>query len=212
MALGRRFALLPALAAALVLLAGCGGGDTTSAGIDPSVGDAINAKLDQIQERVNEGSCTGENSAASSLESLRADVDGPLLDGADDQFVSDLSDMLDQLGQQIDDQCNQKEPTTTSSTSSTTTTTTETTIPSTTEDTTSSTKEHSTSSTTTSEETTTTPPDNPGGGPPATTPGGGGTPPGHGGTPPGQSGGFSPGKKSPKEHKAEKPKKHKDEK
>jgi hypothetical protein len=187
MALRRRFGLLAALTAALALLAGCGGGDSSNAGIDPSVGDAINAKLDQVQARVAEGDCTGENSASSALQSLQQDVDGPLLQGADDQFVSDLSQMLDQLSNQIDDQCSQKEPTTTSSTSSSTTSTTTTTVPPTTESTTTSTKDHETSSTsTTSTDTTETPPDNPGGGPPAPPGGGGTTPPGHGGTPPGQ--------------------------
>jgi hypothetical protein len=206
MAAGRQIALLSALAAALVALAGCGGGDTSSAGIDPASGEAINAKLDQIQARASEGDCTGENSAKSALESLQGDVSGGLLANEDEGFVSDLSEMLDQLGQQIDEQCEQKDQTTSSSTKSTTTTTTTTTEPTTTEDTTS-TKDHETSSTTT-EDTTPTPPDNPGGGPPPTTPGGGGTPPGQGGTQPGGSGGFSPGKEKPEPKKPEKPHKH----
>jgi hypothetical protein len=220
MALGRRFALLAALVATLALLAGCGGGDSSSAGIEPSIGDAINAKLDQVQERVAEGDCTGENSASSALESLQGDVNGPLLQGADDQFVSDLSEMLDQLSNQIDDQCKQKEPTTTSSTTSSTSSTT-TTVPPTTTEPSTTTKDHETSSTTTPEDTTTTPPDNQGNnqgnGPPAPPAGGGTTPPGHGGTPPGQSGGFTPGKKPPKEDKPpktkpDKPKPHEDKK
>jgi hypothetical protein len=204
MALGRQIALLSALAAALVALAGCGGDDSTSAGIPVESGDAINAKLDQIQERVAEQDCFGEGSAQSALEALQGDVSGGLLADEDEGFVSDLSEMLDQLGQQIQDQCEQKDQTT-SSTEPTTTTTTTTTEPTTTEETTS-TKDHETSTPT--EDTTEQPPDNSGnngGGPPPTTPGGGGTPPGQGGTPPGQSGGFSPGRKPAKEGKPKKP-------
>lgn len=211
MALGRQTALLAAFVAAVLAISGCGG-DDSSAGIDPGVAENINTKLDRIQERFDDGNCTGDNSAEDALDNLRNDV--PIvLEGEDDQFVSDLSEMLDDLGTQIDEQCVEAEDTTTDETTDTTTTDTVE-PPTTTETTTTDTTTKDTTDTTT-RDTTTNPPDNPGNGNGNGPPAGGGAP--GGGSPPtdpGGSGGFNPGRKAGKDDKPPKPKhgKPKDEK
>lgn len=200
MALGRQIALLAALVAGLFALAGCGGDDSSSAEIDPEVAELINAKLDQVQERAADGKCTGDNSAESALTSLQADVP-ELLAGEDEEFVSDLTEMLDQLGEQIADQCEEDEEPKTTSTSTPTTTTDTEPPPTTTEETTTDETKETTSTT---QSTTPEPPDDPQTPPP----GGGGTP--GGGPPtggqPGGSGGFTPGDRAAKQDK--KPKHH----
>jgi thioester reductase-like protein len=163
---------------------GCGSSDPVQVDIPSATVAAINSKLDQIQARFAAGDCTGSNSAESSLESLRAAVNG--LD-VDRQFIDDMNEMLDNLGKQIDAQCREPDKTTTTTSTTdtlpTTTQTTTDTVPTTTETTT---KE--TTQTTTTTDTTTTQPQTS-----TTTPGGGVSP------------GGRNGKKAPKGNRNGKP-------
>jgi hypothetical protein len=169
-------ACLAALTAALLGL-GCGSSDSGGADIPPETAAAINAKLDEVEKRFEDGKCEGSGSAESSLGSLREAVDGELLADADEGFVADLNELLDHLAGLISEKCNpedEEEPTTDPTTTETTDTVPETTdtVPETTE-----TTETTTTTTDTTRNTTTTttteppnPPTNPGGG---VVPGGG---------------------------------------
>lgn len=122
MALRRQIAFCLGVFAVAGSLLGCGGGEeTTNAKIDPVVADSIREKLAQVKERVDAGSCSGENSAQSSLESLQGEVGGPLLAEERPEFRDDLQELLRELGDQIDAECVEAEtsPDPTEQTSST---------------------------------------------------------------------------------------------
>jgi hypothetical protein len=141
---------------------GCGSNNEVKVDLPPETVQAITEKLDQIQERFDAGDCTGSNSAETSLASLQAAVDG--LDGVEQQFTDDMNQMLDNLGKQIADQCQEPEPTTSSTTETTDTVPTTTdTVPTTTETTT--TTESTTTKSTTTTSTAPTPPTGPPGNP-----------------------------------------------
>ena len=159
---GRLIAACVAVFAAGFVMLGCGSGNEVKVDLPPETVQAITEKLDQIQERFDAGDCTGSNSAETSLESLQAAVDG--LDGVEQQFTDDMNQMLDNLGKQIDAQCQEPEPTTSSTTDTTDTIPTSTdTTPTTTSTSTTTTTDTTKSTTTTSTDTTPTtgPPGNP---------------------------------------------------
>ena len=155
-------ACLAVLAAGLVML-GCGSSNEVKVDLPPETVQAITEKLDQIQERFDAGDCTGPNSAETSLESLQVAVDG--LEGVEQQFTDDMNQMLDNLGEQIADQCQEPEPTTSSTTDTTDTVPTTTDTVPTTTDTTTTTTTDTTKSTTTTTSTTPEPPTGPPGNP-----------------------------------------------
>jgi hypothetical protein len=151
---------LAVVAAALVML-GCGSsGDPVQVDLPPATVAGVNKKLDQIQDRVTAGDCTGPNSATSSLDSLKAAINSLEVD---QQFIDDMNEMLDNLAERIDAQCEPAEETTTTDTTPETTDTLPTTTTPPLTDTTTSTTTDTTESTTTS--TTTTPPEPPTGPP-----------------------------------------------
>lgn len=200
MALVRQIASVLALLAAGIVMFGCGGPDQpSSADIDPATAASINDKLDQIEERVAASDCFGDNSAESSLATLQSAVGGELLANEDEAFRTDLEDLLNQLGDQLqtDPQCS-AETTSTSTTSTISTTEPTETTPSTTSTETSTTSTPTKTTTTTEPDTTAVPPVD---GPPAVPPGQEGDE-GSGGVSPG---GFGPGREAGK-----KPKKPKD--
>jgi hypothetical protein len=191
------YACLAVLAAG-ALLFGCGGSGEPSGEplSDQEVTDYTD-NLDKIQAAVDDGDC---DTAQTKLTTLTSAVEASNEDG--DQTKTDLVTLLDDLGAQIDSDCEPVQETT-STTSTTETTETVPTETSTTEPTTTSTTEEESSTTT--EETTTEPPEE-------EPPGGGSTPPGGGGD---DSGGFEAGKekagkgpkpgKGPKDDKGPKP-------
>lgn len=197
MALRRQIATCLGLLAAGALLLGCGGSDEPkSASISPDTADDLTAKLDVIQERVANGDCSG---ATVALGFLEEGVDNVSADTGE-QFTADMKDLLSQLGDQIDSQC-QPIDDPSSTTSSTTTSSTEAT---TSEETSTETEPAETTSTDTH-----TDPSDP---PETNVPGAGQGPPGHddGGTAsPSNTGGITPEKKKPgkkpKDEKKSKP-------
>ncbi len=112
----RRIALLISLLAATLLVAGCGGSDSTQdiTG-EPFLqedAEAYDVQLDNVAELVAAGDCEGAvqkvNTLSETVSTFPADVDGGLKD--------DLRELLDRLSSQIseDDRCEaEEEPTTT---------------------------------------------------------------------------------------------------
>jgi hypothetical protein len=171
-------ACLAVLAAGLVML-GCGSSeDVTGADIDPLTAADLTGQLDRIQGFLDDGNCDRANKAVNTLRDAIEDVSG----STGEQFTTNALELTDTLATQVEDQCEQADPTTSSTTDSTdtlpTTTTTDT-VPTTTETTT--TTESTTTKSTTSTTSTTPPtgppgnPDNPNGNGP-----GGGVVPGGG--------------------------------
>lgn len=185
-----RLLALSAVVAAALIVAGCGGGDSTRdlTGEEFSEGNLadFSFQLDNVQDLVDQEDCEGAIQKVDNLNGAVDDID-PAVDGG---LKDDLKELLGRLSTQIGEQCQEPEETTS--------TTDEETAPTTTDETT--TTETTTTETTTTEDTTTTPPpdEGDGGGTQTPTPGQGGTPPGQGGTPPGQtdpggpSGGIAP--------------------
>ncbi len=161
---GRLIAACLAVVAAGLLMLGCGSGNEVKVDLPQDTVQAITDKLDQIQERFAAGDCTGSNSAQTSLDALRSAIDG--LD-VDEQFVSDMNQMLDNLDEQIATQCDPATRTTSSTTEPTDTlpTTTEPTTTESTTTTTTTTKSTTKDTSSTTTTTTTTPPTGPPGNP-----------------------------------------------
>ena len=198
MALGRRIACCLGLVAATVLLLGCGSSDSTSANIDPDIAGDFTDKLAVISGYADEGDCPH---ASQALETLKTAVDNES-GQTGEQFTADLQELLDRLGKQIDDQCEETVDTTSSSTTDETTETQPILTDTTSTETSTTTKPTTTSTSTSTSSTTSTPPPPQGNGPPVNPPGGG--TPGGGINPSGKRHSPGPAIKKPKHDKGQK--------
>jgi hypothetical protein len=207
MALSRQIALLAALLAVLLFASGCGGGgdstDITGEKFTEQNEIDWTTNLDKIGDLAANGQCQDALDKLDNLTGAVQAVPAEIDQGLKDQLV----DLLGQLGDQIDSQCEEPDTTTTTTSKETTSSDTTTTVPPTTEPTTTD-ETKDTPSTETPPE-----PDNPGpgnnngnenGNGPPTPPAGGGGP---GFQPPDDSGGVGVGKQKDekKEHKPHKP-------
>lgn len=164
MSLRSHISLLAALLIALVAV-GCGSsGDE----IPAEQAELLTQRLDDLQDQINAGDCTG---ADSTLNDLLIDVEA--LDGEVDRDIRRaLRQLTDQLVSLFDAQCGDGTTTTTTDTTTDTTTTAPTTTETTTTDTT--TETTTTTDPTTTTDTTTTAPPGGGGGSGGAGPGGDG--------------------------------------
>lgn len=120
MAFGRQILACLALLAASVALGACGGSEAKAPSgnnIDPATASDYVQKLARVRERAAEGRCSGDNSAQSTLAALKEVADANAADTGKD-FTTYLEGLLDDLDNQIAEQCEQAPETT--STKSTT--------------------------------------------------------------------------------------------
>jgi hypothetical protein len=117
MALRRLIACCLGIAAAALLMLGCGSGsDSTSADIDPAIASDFTNKLAVIKQYATDGDCDRATQALGTLKDavdLEAGQTG-------EQFTSDLQVLLGKLKTQIDDGCEPPEDPTETTSSETT--------------------------------------------------------------------------------------------
>ena len=103
--------------AALLLFAGCGG-SSDGGGIPADVSDSLQSQIDDMQSQFDDGDCEGANSSLTSIRNAANASDA----GIEKDTLDDINKLIDNLDEQLGDDCEPAEEKTTSTTTSTTTT------------------------------------------------------------------------------------------
>jgi hypothetical protein len=199
MASGRQIAACLILVLIALSFAACGEDSPQGPKIPPDTAQTLADKLNVIQSRLTpEDECGSDDSAQTSLDSLQDYVDEVAKQDIDPQIISDLHELIDNVGQKVAAYCADPQSSTTDSTTTTTstdiTTTTDSTKETTDKSTTEPTEPTTSSTTTTTDPDLTTQPESPS--PPSHSNAGGN---GNGGATEGgfEAGGTSPGGRIP---------------